>query len=378
MVQLIHPLIFASFLILFFLFTTQVKDHLQKYFERSTTQAITYSREKLKFPAATVCAENGFKTKIMEEKLNLSKYYWRYSEDLKVLDNSSYEWRIPDTVAEFDEWWKMSTYDREELIETASIAHGATKKLIEILNFTTMNTVTLGRCYTTRTNYESDSEDVLASITLNIPDKLDLLKIYLHDEADKDVIITGNFPLVNFKTIVIRRGMIYGILLTKRIHVNKANSKCQNDVNECLMRRVSSKLPCYMPTAGNYAKGKAICKNMKEAYQTNQLIYNIMEATKICGEPCELRAFDFQKFIVPETSHVGLELGDKAGGNQATLYMRFTSLVVTKSQEVVMYDFNSILSSVGGSLGLFLGFSCFGTVSDIINWITNRKYQTKF
>jgi hypothetical protein len=31
---------------------------------------------------------------------------------------------------------------------------------------------------------------------------------------------------------------------------------------------------------------------------------------------------------------------------------------VTTTQEVLLYDFNAIVSAIGGSLGLFLGFSC--------------------
>ena len=39
------------------------------------------------------------------------------------------------------------------------------------------------------------------------------------------------------------------------------------------------------------------------------------------------------------------------------VYYEITDTIVT--EEVLLYDLNSIVSAVGGSLGLFLGFSCF-------------------
>ena len=43
------------------------------------------------------------------------------------------------------------------------------------------------------------------------------------------------------------------------------------------------------------------------------------------------------------------------------LFLRvfFGSGTILRYEEVKIYDFSTILAAVGGSLGLFLGFSCF-------------------
>ena len=54
----------------------------------------------------------------------------------------------------------------------------------------------------------------------------------------------------------------------------------------------------------------------------------------------------------------------------------YASMSVLNYSENVLYDFATIIGAVGGSLGLFLGFSCFQCGSWIIN-IAWRKLQTK-
>ncbi len=41
---------------------------------------------------------------------------------------------------------------------------------------------------------------------------------------------------------------------------------------------------------------------------------------------------------------------------------------VQLQEEILMFDFNAIIAAVGGSLGLFLGFSCL----DFFAWIATK------
>jgi len=41
--------------------------------------------------------------------------------------------------------------------------------------------------------------------------------------------------------------------------------------------------------------------------------------------------------------------------------------------EILLYDFAAIVAAVGGSLGLFLGFSCLDTFLIFINWIFSQE-----
>ena len=43
------------------------------------------------------------------------------------------------------------------------------------------------------------------------------------------------------------------------------------------------------------------------------------------------------------------------------------------TEEVLLYDLNAIISGIGGSLGLFLGFSFLGLIEQALNWICCEK-----
>ena len=52
----------------------------------------------------------------------------------------------------------------------------------------------------------------------------------------------------------------------------------------------------------------------------------------------------------------------------STVELYFYDMFVDSSRQVDLYDLNTIVAAVGGSLGLFLGFSCMQFVSLLFNW----------
>jgi hypothetical protein len=50
---------------------------------------------------------------------------------------------------------------------------------------------------------------------------------------------------------------------------------------------------------------------------------------------------------------------------------------VGSTEEILLYDFNAILSAVGGSLGLFLGVSCYTFCIAGLEMVMRRKIETK-
>jgi len=333
---------------------------------------VSYKEEQLKFPTITVCAENGFKTQAMKEHLNMSKDYWASTTGEKGENEP-----VPKTVKEVDEWWRISTYSQGELVPSATIRDGKTFEALEEVNLTTIYSGTFGRCYSTRSTKKITSTTDHLTVNLSIPKSIKLVKVYLHDEEDTDIIITGNYPLSNFKTIILQRGMLYGLLVTKKIHFSQNKRNCQMDLNKCIADEVKTALKCYFPTGGNFVKGKDLCNNSEDANDVHNVVFKIIAAAIQCREPCEQSWFEYQKLVLPQPSHIGLEIGDRKGGNGASIYLRYKTLVVTESREVAIYDFNSILSSVGGSLGLFLGFSCFGTITSLIHFILKKSKRKR-
>ena len=50
----------------------------------------------------------------------------------------------------------------------------------------------------------------------------------------------------------------------------------------------------------------------------------------------------------------------------------YQSFAETLYRETEVYDFDALVASVGGSLGLFLGFSCYECAKRLIDLFPNR------
>ena len=55
-------------------------------------------------------------------------------------------------------------------------------------------------------------------------------------------------------------------------------------------------------------------------------------------------------------------LGNKENINKTTLYAKYASPKVKIEEEYTLMGPTAIISATGGSLGLFLGFSCYGAI----------------
>ena len=51
---------------------------------------------------------------------------------------------------------------------------------------------------------------------------------------------------------------------------------------------------------------------------------------------------------------------------------RLISSRIEVHQEYFMYDMVSVVSSIGGGIGIFLGYSCFGILSSAIKNLFNK------
>ncbi len=54
------------------------------------------------------------------------------------------------------------------------------------------------------------------------------------------------------------------------------------------------------------------------------------------------------------------------GGNYTQVYVSYSTTMVMVSEEYKLFDFGAIVAAVGGSLGLFLGFSCWQFIKSAV------------
>ena len=84
-----------------------------------------------------------------------------------------------------------------------------------------------------------------------------------------------------------------------------------------------------------------------------------------CPKPCKLTHYKSSSSELIEMTYV------KMKENQATFELstdRNRNIV----QELLVYDTNDMIGSIGGSLGLFLGFSFFDIISKCLDKFINR------
>ena len=62
--------------------------------------------------------------------------------------------------------------------------------------------------------------------------------------------------------------------------------------------------------------------------------------------------------------------------NSRYVYLYFTTPDETYYSADLIIDFPTFISSIGGNLGLFLGFSCMGVLSRLYEWIEGRYMKS--
>ena len=59
--------------------------------------------------------------------------------------------------------------------------------------------------------------------------------------------------------------------------------------------------------------------------------------------------------------------------NTTGLTIAYSSLLIEERVETYVYDMENLLTSIGGNLGLFLGFSCFSSILVLLEFIFKKK-----
>ena len=82
---------------------------------------------------------------------------------------------------------------------------------------------------------------------------------------------------------------------------------------------------------------------------------------EICRKPCHSEEFNFYDRLLPV-------IGDE---NLTQFSAYFDTIKVEQRYEYEFYDLNTIIGIIGGSMGLFLGFSFYQFVVVVVDYVGN-------
>ncbi len=84
-----------------------------------------------------------------------------------------------------------------------------------------------------------------------------------------------------------------------------------------------------------------------------------------CLEPCTLTYHDVNVVYYDTTPTSKYDMGSGYFG----IYAFYQNLLVKTQTEEFVYGFDSALVAVGGSMGLFLGTSCYSLCATFLDWL---------
>ena len=163
---------------------------------------------------------------------------------------------------------------------------------------------------------------------------------------------------------------VFILKIVKHIKRNTAESPCNDEADysfsHCLRRKVEDKVGCSLPWVTD---GKLMeCMNRTGFDAYNRIYTNIfgdMNRKEIaeyfgCNFPCRYKEFVLVKEIKVLKKHAGIK--------QVRLALSTEEIIV--KEEKPYYEINSLVGDIGGSLGLFLGFS-FWMFMDWVLFVVN-------
>ena len=95
---------------------TQVQGSWTKYVNKETTTAFVSKQDpNLTFPTLAFCSDDGIRRDNMIGKLNLSETM--VDNDWSLGNDANKNWIFPRDKKELDEWFRQSTFSKEEVIK---------------------------------------------------------------------------------------------------------------------------------------------------------------------------------------------------------------------------------------------------------------------
>ena len=131
------------------------------------------------------------------------------------------------------------------------------------------------------------------------------------------------------------------------------------DFNKCVTNRYRSVFDMYSNTSLQKCKTEA---ESVQNYIAMTKCYFSENITNNCLDPCNNEIYTANSYIIER-------MNDK---RNMTLIIKYESMAIKVSEEYLVYDFANFIGTLGGSLGLFIGFSYTGLIGSIIDIVFEK------
>ena len=172
------------------------------------------------------------------------------------------------------------------------------------------------------------------------------------------------------------------------VHINKEHFPCKSYTSaefiECSKKQIWTMLmPKINCTIAGYEsivpQNFTYCDTLKSAQATFSNISNsngefLSNLTKYgCSLPCNQKSYTYNLKYFHKHSSIDFDNTTAAVTETSGVFaLSFGSLLVEERKEAYVYDVENLITSIGGNLGLFLGFSCFSTFVALLKLVYKK------
>ena len=359
------------FLVLVILFLVFYFIHQAEEFMKGSTTFTSRNEKVLEFimPSLVLCFDPPFKASIFGNK----------SKNINGLLNSN---DVPNES--FNEFFENATYKLERdfdikmsfLDETFKRIHEGTNNINNIqINVSAIKTISYGSCQL----LESDTKlnpnhgvkiQVFATTMMNPdegmveripePDIPKSLKVYLMSKESWFGVVGDSWPYL--KPTEVNFNFNTSTSFWINLDVTQLTFKeGYSSIPDC-MQKIASKFNCSSMCAPfflSFLKTWPPCQTLDETKcMTDAWTHSFYPQYKNCLKP--------QKTTIYKTNVVNLEDSFQPRGS-VEISLTFSSDEMEVKEETLMIGLSSFIGSIGGSLGLFLGFSFYTLFSDLLD-----------
>ena len=358
---------------LYFFGAPNVKKYvMDESFEVQLVESKSSSKKLIPAPSIVICPTNPSTSmgwKINKEKLDIDTFWAR--------DETFYRF-VCGTAEDLPRCIWDQTYSLEETVVRLSTAGGQYQEFGSSGYFRSDITFTgFGQCHILQRNATilpsgRSLEEGFLTLTLNNSLDYDICFV------DERLFYLSSNPSIvpgfRIKSLSKTDDSNMFIRIVKHIKRNTDSSPCNGtpdySFTDCLREAVETKVGCSLPW--NMEKRFGNCTKMVE-YEVYENLYDSMNDENPkniglkfgCKIPC-----NYREYILEEESQ---QKSSKIDEHEKKIWIALSTPEIVVKQEKQIYEATSLVGDIGGSLGLFLGFS----LLMLWDWLLNAAMLLK-